>query len=109
MFKGIEYVANPSRHGIAFPEDIDLPDNWFEVERDFVAGCVTVANKTYIKIEGIAIMKEVTFESDMTVSIKVGSVSVPMNDVGLPNNLRESNLSVQGFLQLVREGEVCIG
>ena len=32
-----------------------------------------------------------------------------MNDIGQSDNLWESNLSVQGFLQLVGECEVCIG
>ena len=72
IFKGIGYVVNPSSHGIAFPDDIDLPHDWFEVVRDFVGGCVTVAKKTDIKIEGMVILKEVTIQSDMTVAIKVG-------------------------------------
>ena len=70
------------------------------------ASSVTVARERDIKIEGIVIMKEVKSQSDMTVSIKVESV--PMNDIGQPDNLWESNLSVQGFLQLVGECEVCI-
>ena len=32
-FKGIDYVANPSSHGMAFPDDIHLLRDWIETEQ----------------------------------------------------------------------------
>ena len=100
IFKGLIYVQTVTTTPQPAISDTELPCGWFKVANDEHSQQLTVAKKTEISVEGVPIMKEVTVDQAHNVTVSVGNHKVCQEELGLPSNLEESNLTLNDYLQV---------
>ena len=109
IFKGIQYVNEPTTFECPINDISKIPSHWFQLDHNDVSGVICVATKTNIEVEGIPVMNEVTIDKDVNVSVKIGTLCVDHDCVGWPCNLKDTDMSFEGFIQLIDESKVCMG
>ena len=100
IFKCLIYVKTVNTTPQPAITDTELPCGWFKVANDEHSQQLTVAKKTEISVEGVPIMKEVTVDETHNVTVSVGNHKVCQEELGLPSNLEESNLTLNDYLQV---------
>lgn len=104
MYKNLKYVGNETL------PDTDVlvhPVGCFKIkEQD---GTVIIGQKSGIRVHGVELIKEIIMDSDHEVLITIGDNSIRPTSLGLPNNIKETNLSFHDYVQVLAECRVCIG
>ena len=107
IFKGIQYVNEPTTSECPINDISKISSHWFKLDHNDVSGAICVATKTNIEVEGIPVMKEVTIDKHFNVSVKIGTLCVDHDCVGLPCNLKDTSMSFERLIQIIDESEVC--